>query len=285
MYAWVPWPSVRRRQAHVRAMTIRVGCLGALGRRRTDVRREDEPVGQRQLNRVLSGRDDVFSPPTSAVPHGAALPVVATDALNEDEPARAYPKHEVAHPLGKVAPVRPTQLALPCRVVRLVEQICEDHVRIAAVSIGQLLPRSEDELLCLGIAATVTEAPQGVIVLWVAEGVHVKGHEHPCHFQFAHHIVKYVERFPTFVRPTTGEAAVDPPRWRSHYCRAERQANRIEVVFDEEANVLINSVLPQLVNTAIGLETRLTVEMDSSGSVDQAGRRARQVHTQFVPLI
>ena len=43
MYAWLPWPSVRRRQAHVRASTIRVGCLVALGRRRTDVRREDEP--------------------------------------------------------------------------------------------------------------------------------------------------------------------------------------------------------------------------------------------------
>ena len=35
-------------------------------------------------------------------------------------------------------------------------------------------------------------------------------------------------------------------------------------MLDEEANVLINSVLPQLVNTTIGLETRLPVEADSS---------------------
>ena len=228
------------------------------------MRREDEPVGQRQLDRVLSGRDDILSPPTPTMPHCAALPLVATDALNEDEPARAYSEHEVAHPLGKVAPIRPAQLAPPCRVVRLVEQVSEDYVRTAAVSIGQLLPRSEDELLCLGIAATITEAPQGVVVLWVGEGVHVKRHEHPCHLQFVHHVVQYVERFPTFVRPSTDEAAVDLPRWRSHYRRAERKANRIEVVLDEEANVLISSVLPQLVNTTIGLEPRLPVEADSS---------------------
>lgn len=185
------------------------------------MRREDEPVGQRQLDRVLSGRDDVLSPPTPAMPHCAALPLVAADALNEDEPPRAYSEHEVAHPLGKVAPIRPAQLAPPCRVVRLVEQISEDHVRMAAVSIGQLFPRSEDEFLCLGIAATITEAPQGVVVLWVGEGVHVKRHEHPCHLQLVHHVVQYVERFPAFVRPSTDEAAVDLPRWRSHYRRAE----------------------------------------------------------------
>lgn len=238
------------------------------------MRREDEPVGQRQLDRVLSGRDDVLSPPAPAMPHCAALTLVATDTLHEDEPARAYSEHEVAHPLGKVAPIRPAQLAPPCRVVRLVEQIGEDHVRVATVSISQLLPRREDELLCLGIAATITEAPQGLVVLWVGEGVHVKRHEHPCHLQLVHHVVQYVERLPAFVRPSTDKAARDLPRWRSHYCRTERQAYCIEVVLDEEANVLINSVLPQLVNATIGLETRLPVEADSSRAVEADSSRA-----------
>ena len=142
---------------------------------------------------------------------------------------------------------------------------------MAAISIGQLLPRSEDEFLCLGIAATITEAPQGVVVLWVGEGVHVKRHEHPCHLQLVHHVVQYVERLPAFVRPSTDEAALDLPRWRSHYRRTERQAYRIEVVLDEEANILIYSMLPQLVNATIGLETRLPVEAVSSRAVHQAG--------------
>lgn len=75
------------------------------------------------------------------MPQCAALTGIATDALDEDEPPRAYSEHKVAHPLCKVAPIRLAQLALPCRVVRLVEQIGKDHVGMAAVSIGQLLPR------------------------------------------------------------------------------------------------------------------------------------------------
>ena len=82
MYDCWPWPSARGRRAQVMARLGARRASGVVGQRRTGVRREDEPVGQGQLDRVFSGRYDVFSPPAPAMPHRAALPIVATDTLN-----------------------------------------------------------------------------------------------------------------------------------------------------------------------------------------------------------
>ena len=96
-------------------------------------------------------------------------------------------------------------------------------------------------------------------MLWVGKGVDVERHENPCSLQFVQHVIQYVERLPAGVHRSTDVVAGDLPRWRSYYRRAERQANRIEVVLDEEVDILINGMPPQLVNAAIGLEPCLPV--------------------------
>jgi len=86
------------------------------------VRRQHQPIGQREAYRAAALWRDILAPPVAAAAH----------PLHGDEPARANLEDGIPHPLGEGGPVV-APAAAPAAASGLVEEVSKDNVRLLAV--------------------------------------------------------------------------------------------------------------------------------------------------------
>jgi len=84
--------------------------------------------------------------------------------------------------------------------------------------------------------------------------MYVEHHKYASSSEPRDHVVQDRKRLPVLIERAAGVPARDAKARRTHGVRGERQADEVEPVASEEVDVLLHIVVPQLVNTARGLE-------------------------------